>query len=198
MTTDEQIGRNLVRLRGGMSQKDLADRMRTHGFKWSQATVWAIEKGERPLRLTESLALGKIFGIDGHALTSTRFDRHLEILRHEKEMNDISDVAYGSFAPQLRIARSLDEDGETEGALSPGFTAQNAVDFAMEGLARAAFHHRAEREMRATLDGVEPEPDGDHVLAFLAHISHQVRTLGLHVREEAEREWRDVLDQAES
>ena len=67
MTTDEQIGRNLVSLRGGMSQKDLADRMRTHGFKWSQATVWAIEKGERPLRLTESLALGKIFGIDGHA-----------------------------------------------------------------------------------------------------------------------------------
>lgn len=31
--------------------------MRERGFKWSQATVWAIEKGDRPLRLAEAWEL---------------------------------------------------------------------------------------------------------------------------------------------
>lgn len=60
MLDDQQIGRNLARLRGDMPQKDLAEAMRDFGFKWSQATVWSVEKGERPLRLTEAGALGAI------------------------------------------------------------------------------------------------------------------------------------------
>lgn len=57
---DAQIGRNLARLRGDMSQKELAGAMRDRGHKWSQATVWNVERGERPLRLTEATALGEI------------------------------------------------------------------------------------------------------------------------------------------
>lgn len=38
-----------------MTQQELADRMRERGFKWSQATVWDVERGKRPMRLTESL-----------------------------------------------------------------------------------------------------------------------------------------------
>ncbi|MCK8477206.1 helix-turn-helix domain-containing protein [Microbacterium aurugineum] len=54
--TDEQIGADVAtaRERAGMSQKELAGAMTERGFKWSQATVSQIEKGERPLRLTES------------------------------------------------------------------------------------------------------------------------------------------------
>ena len=37
-----------------MSQKALADSMRSRGHKWSQATVWSVEQGERPLRYTEA------------------------------------------------------------------------------------------------------------------------------------------------
>ncbi|WP_103662791.1 helix-turn-helix domain-containing protein [Microbacterium sp. CJ77] len=54
---DTHIGANLSQLRGAMTQKDLAERMRQLGHKWSQATVWSVEKGERPLRLTEALSL---------------------------------------------------------------------------------------------------------------------------------------------
>lgn len=64
-TTDEQIGRNLTRFRGDMSQKDLADKMRALGWKWSQSTVWSIERGDRPLRLAEAEALGPILQIMG-------------------------------------------------------------------------------------------------------------------------------------
>jgi transcriptional regulator with XRE-family HTH domain len=60
---DKTIGQNLLRLRGERSQKELADAMRARGFKWSQATVWSIEKGERPLRLAEAEALGTV--LDG-------------------------------------------------------------------------------------------------------------------------------------
>ncbi|MGC5078145.1 helix-turn-helix transcriptional regulator [Agrococcus sp. DT81.2] len=60
MEMDAQIGRNLARLRGELSQQDLAGRMRERGWKWSQATVWSIEKGERPLRLAEARAVADI------------------------------------------------------------------------------------------------------------------------------------------
>lgn len=46
-----------------MSQQALADRMRERGWKWSQATVWAVEKGERPLRLAEAMDLAQILGM---------------------------------------------------------------------------------------------------------------------------------------
>lgn len=57
---DATIGKNLLRLRGDRSQQEIADGMRHQGWKWSQATVWSVEKGERPLRLAEALSLAKL------------------------------------------------------------------------------------------------------------------------------------------
>lgn len=51
---DEVVGQNVARMRGERTQQEVADAMRAAGYKWSQATVWAVEKGERPLRLTEA------------------------------------------------------------------------------------------------------------------------------------------------
>lgn len=61
---NEQIGANVKSLRGEMSQDELAKRMREYGYKWSKATVWAIEKGERPLKLTEAKDLLSSLGLD--------------------------------------------------------------------------------------------------------------------------------------
>lgn len=65
-TDDEAIGRNLRKLRKGLkgdtSQDYIAELMRDRGFKWSQSTVWAVEKGERPLRLSEARALVSALG----------------------------------------------------------------------------------------------------------------------------------------
>lgn len=54
---DKVIGNNLKTLRGSMSQEELASKMRDSGFKWSKATVWSVEQGQRPLRLTEARAV---------------------------------------------------------------------------------------------------------------------------------------------
>ncbi len=57
---DKRVGENVATLRGDMTQKALADAMRERGHKWSQATVWAVEKGDRPLKLVEAKDLAFI------------------------------------------------------------------------------------------------------------------------------------------
>lgn len=58
---DELVGRNVAGLRGTMPQQELARQVRERsGHKWSQATVWSIEKGERPLRFSEAIALAEV------------------------------------------------------------------------------------------------------------------------------------------
>lgn len=59
---DQRIGENLVTMRGEMTQKALADLMREKGHKWSQATVWAAEKGDRAIKLTEAHDLSTVLG----------------------------------------------------------------------------------------------------------------------------------------
>lgn len=60
--TEEQIGADVAtaRERAGMSQKELAVALTERGFKWAQATVSQIEKGERPLRLSEADHLAEL------------------------------------------------------------------------------------------------------------------------------------------
>ncbi|MFN3948024.1 helix-turn-helix domain-containing protein [Microbacterium sp.] len=61
---DKTIGENLARIRGELSQQALADAMRDRGYEWTQATVWAIEKGRRPMRLAEAEALAALLTVD--------------------------------------------------------------------------------------------------------------------------------------
>jgi transcriptional regulator with XRE-family HTH domain len=60
---DGFVGRRLGQLRGERSQKSLADEMRLRGWKWSQATVWAIERGDRSLKLMEARDLAAVLDI---------------------------------------------------------------------------------------------------------------------------------------
>lgn len=59
---DEAIGQAVSVLRDDQTQQAVADAMRQRGWKWSQATVWSVEKGERPLRLAEADDLAAVLG----------------------------------------------------------------------------------------------------------------------------------------
>lgn len=62
-----QVGRAVRALRAGhgASQEQLAEDMRERGHaKWSQATVWSVEQGTRPLRLTEAVALADALDVE--------------------------------------------------------------------------------------------------------------------------------------
>lgn len=69
---DKRIGTNLAQLRGEMSQAALAAAMRARGWKWSQPTVAAIEKGERAVKLAEAEALLDVLGMDRLEELTTR------------------------------------------------------------------------------------------------------------------------------
>jgi len=58
---DQQVGQVVASLRGDMSQQAVADKMRDAGFAWSQATVWSVESGKRPLKLSEARQLSQLF-----------------------------------------------------------------------------------------------------------------------------------------
>jgi transcriptional regulator with XRE-family HTH domain len=56
---DQNIAANLRTYReaGAISQEELAQRMADRGFGFSQATIWKIESGQRPVRASELVAL---------------------------------------------------------------------------------------------------------------------------------------------
>lgn len=65
VSLDDRIGLNVTvaRVDRHMSQGALGEAMRRAGWKWTQATVWSVESGRRPLRLSESTTLTGILGI---------------------------------------------------------------------------------------------------------------------------------------
>lgn len=192
MANDAEIGRNLIRLRGSGSQKDLADAMRKKGFRWSQATVWAVEKGERPLRLTEAEALGEVFGIPHQALLSTgeQLDLTMRIREFEELLEDIVELAYASYAEQRQLATFIDlVPADQLDGITIDIVQRTAVDAAIEGLGRAAAHHRGLLEVDDSASGAADLPAQRFTGAFESHLRHLV---------DAHRSESSANDQAES
>lgn len=67
---DTAIGKRLAEVRKAahFSQADLAAAVARRGHKWSQATVWAVESGKRPLRFSEAMAVADVAGVGVDAL----------------------------------------------------------------------------------------------------------------------------------
>jgi len=63
----------------GVSQEDLAARLAEAGFPFSQATVWKVENGQRPVKAAELAALADVLEIRGAMSLTLRPDtaRHL-------------------------------------------------------------------------------------------------------------------------
>lgn len=62
------IGATVSFLRDAIPQQAVANAMRERGHRWSQSTVWAIEKGERRLLLSEAADLAEILDVSVEAL----------------------------------------------------------------------------------------------------------------------------------
>jgi transcriptional regulator with XRE-family HTH domain len=62
---DQNIAANLRTYReaGNISQEELAQRMADRGFGFSQATIWKIERGQRPVKASELVALAHCLGV---------------------------------------------------------------------------------------------------------------------------------------
>lgn len=79
-----QIGEIVQALRGSRSQQEIANAMRERGHEWSQSTMWSVESGKRPLRLTEAADLATILNVDIPDLVPDPPD--LPLIRKEREV----------------------------------------------------------------------------------------------------------------
>jgi hypothetical protein len=93
-----------------MAQETLAERMAERGFPWTQALVWKVEAGRRPVRAAELVALGDVFGTGPIALTyRPEATDHLARLRAEATRagtayEAVRDAAAAYLEAQLGLA----------------------------------------------------------------------------------------------
>ena len=116
---DKRIGEAVLTERGRMTQQAFADAMRERGHKWSQATVWSVEKGERPLRLSEAASVAEVLGVEIEHLIdpspTAAQDKRAMLLAHV--------VSTGGFRDAVRgIARQKGNRAELEKLLEGGLS----------------------------------------------------------------------------
>ena len=116
---DSLVGANVQRLRvaSGLSQTDLADRL---GAGFRQQTILKIEKGTRPLKLSEGVALSKILDIPVEGLyidpeellmteealrARTRLQQSLDNLRLRRAEQNEAEAKFAAAQEEMIEAR---------------------------------------------------------------------------------------------
>lgn len=121
------VGARVVALRGQRSQKSVADEMRSAGWKWSQATVWSVEKGERPLRLLEARALAGVLGVDV-ADFLTPMDDSPELVLLRRALYDAADAWRASIRSRTTLMLALEQLDRATAAAETAGVSSAALD----------------------------------------------------------------------
>ena len=92
---DQNIAANLRTYReaGNISQEELAQRMADLGFGFSQATIWKIESGRRPVRASELVALADSLGV----MSATSLTRKPDAARHQVQLDQANRKAHDAY-----------------------------------------------------------------------------------------------------
>ena len=100
---DINVGKNLTRYRGSHSQQAIADAMRERGWKWSQATMWSIEKGDRPVRLVEAADLAVVLQISIEDLLARP-----SVAQAARDAIDAAEEVLAAYTKAVRAIDTLD------------------------------------------------------------------------------------------
>jgi transcriptional regulator with XRE-family HTH domain len=111
---DQNIAANVRTYReaGRLSQEELAQRMTDRGFSFTQATIWKIESGQRPVRASELVALADALG--GVRVTPTALTYEPDAAKHRARLerahteasaayHKLKDAAAGYLDAQLGL-----------------------------------------------------------------------------------------------
>jgi len=92
---DQNIAANLRTHReaANISQEELAQRMADRGFGFSQATIWKIESGQRPVRASELAALADSLGV----ISPMSLASEPGIARHQIQLRLANRKAYNAY-----------------------------------------------------------------------------------------------------
>ncbi len=151
---DVTIGLAVASLRGaaGLSQQQVADRMRELGWRWVQPTIWSIEQGRRPVRLAEAVDLATVLGVQLHDLLRPR------------ETSPIGSLVDDLSAQVAALRRSISEAGAH---LSDVLTRRDAlVDLEQARVGQALLWPAPEQHLWVALGWL----DSERVQAVLEHL----------------------------
>lgn len=109
---DQRIGRNIAAMRGDLTQKELADRMASRGWKWSQSTVWSVESGKRPLRFAEAVDISYVLDSSLADLEGSEEDieRWFYNDKYFRAIDDLRDAIRKSTSWQIENAERYDSE----------------------------------------------------------------------------------------
>jgi hypothetical protein len=176
---DKRIGQTVLILRGDRTQQAVAVAMRDRGWKWSQATVWSVEKGDRPLRLAEADDLAGVLGVfSASDFSSAPMSAHIRIGSHRAADAYRAMVAsvreYLEVKEQLEIILKIaDDEGHQftqgdEGARD-SWTGQRKPEEAV-AQARFEFKQAGRNDLeRMEFEGYEfqAQADGTYAVRFM-------------------------------
>lgn len=169
------------RERAGLSQTELARRMKAQGHPWHQMTVARTETGERPIRLDEALALAAVLDIavpdlytappdvdaQYEALVQAALSAEESLARY-REMETRTAAIVGQLKEEALRARALAEDAQHdyEVAVNRLQRAESEAAAAKAGIemARERVDHlraqvelvRTQKEREALIQSLEP------------------------------------------
>jgi len=108
---DQNIAANLRTYReaASISQEDLAQRMADRGFGFSQATIWKIETGQRPVRASELIALAGSLGV----MSPTSLTYKPDAARHQVQLEQANRNAHHAYE-RLKEAAAEYLDAQVE------------------------------------------------------------------------------------
>jgi hypothetical protein len=98
----------------------------------------------------------------------------------------------------MALVYDLIPEEERDEDITPELLARNAVDYALQGLARAEAHYRAELEVDQMMDGPFEHRGRTYHQAFLRHVREQIDARRRESDEPRDQERSDGVDQAES
>lgn len=136
-----------ARRESGLSQSSVADQMRARGFtRFDQSKVSGIEKGSRPLRMNEAVALARILGADllGMFVASIAEDR--------------SHAESAVIAERLAYSRLVRATGRVQELIAGRDRIDSQLAEAQEQLAEAEWDWQ---QARRQLAEAAEDPDGD-------------------------------------
>jgi transcriptional regulator with XRE-family HTH domain len=174
---DQNIAANLrlYREAAGLSQEELAQRMTDRGFGFSQATIWKIESGQRPVRASELAALADALTVRtpvvvGNLTTMPGAARHEVALRNARR------GAHDAYEALKQAA-----DAYLEAQYAVLFAAHEAHNdgFGVTELHTAYLNIPAERAViEARIEGEREEAQAEEIDGTVDKILDALRTGG--------------------
>jgi len=155
-----------------VSQEDLAQRMSDRGFGFSQATVWKIESGQRPVKVSELVALADSLDV----LTPMDLTSEPDIARHAAEMQQAHWKAHDAYQALKAAAAAY-----IEAQFELVFTARAAHD---DGLAVPDLHTSwlrvlpEEAVIQARVEIYQEEAQAEQVSNEVGKVLDALRTAG--------------------